>query len=48
MAVGTVMAVANALADFYLVIATFMLSPSLNVTVKERRIIYLMHFVALM
>lgn len=45
MAVGILMALVNSLADFYLAIATFVLSPSMNVTVKERRIIWLMHFV---
>ena len=45
MAVGILMALVNSLADFYLVIATFVLSPSMNVTVKERRVIWLMHFV---
>jgi hypothetical protein len=47
MAVGIFMALINSLADFYLLIATFFLSPSMNVTVKERRVIYLMHFVGL-
>ncbi|KAJ4349476.1 uncharacterized protein N0V89_008091 [Didymosphaeria variabile] len=45
MIVGILMALFNSLADFYLLVATFLLSPSMNVTVKERRVIYLMHFV---
>ena len=48
MTVGIVMALTNALVDFYLLIATFWLSPSMNVTVKERRIIYLMHLIGIM
>lgn len=48
MAVGIIMALINALADLYLVIATFMISPSLRVTIKERRVIYLIHFVGIM
>ncbi|KAJ4298954.1 hypothetical protein N0V90_004197 [Kalmusia sp. IMI 367209] len=47
MAVGIFMALINGLTDFYLVIATFVLSPSMNVTVKERRVIYLMHFIGI-
>lgn len=47
MAVGIIMALINALADLYLVIATFMISPSLRVTIKERRVIYLIHFVGI-
>jgi hypothetical protein len=45
MAVGIFMALTNSFADFYLLVATFYLSPSMNVTAKERRVIYLIHFV---
>lgn len=48
MAVGILMALVNSFADFYLLVATFVLSPFMNVTIKERRIIYLMHVIGAM
>jgi len=48
MIVGILMAFVNSSADFYLLVATFMLSPSMNVTIKERRVVYCMHFLGAM
>ncbi|KAL1610567.1 hypothetical protein SLS60_002236 [Paraconiothyrium brasiliense] len=45
MVIGILMALFNSFADFYLLVATFVLSPSMKVTDKERRVIYLMHTV---
>jgi len=48
MLVGIIMAVFNSLTDVFLLVTSFLLSPSMNVTVKERQVIYAMHFFGVM